>query len=98
MKLVNFKHKGLKNLYEKDIAKGVPADMAPKLKRQLFAMSEADQLDDLKAFPGWRLHPLKGKMAGIWSLVVTGNWRLIFGYKEDTNEASDIDLVDYHKD
>jgi plasmid maintenance system killer protein len=26
----------------------------------------------------------------------TGNWRLIFRYDEQTNTASDIDLIDYH--
>jgi plasmid maintenance system killer protein len=32
----------------------------------------------------------------LWSLTVTGNWRLIFRYDEPTNTASDLDLVDYH--
>jgi proteic killer suppression protein len=35
-------------------------------------------------------------MAGFWSLTVTGNWRLVFRYDEDTNTASEIDLLDYH--
>jgi proteic killer suppression protein len=46
-------------------------------------------------FPGWRLHPLKGDLKGLWSLTVTGNWRLIFRYDEKKNTASDIDLIDY---
>lgn len=96
MKLLSFKHKGLKNLYEKDSAKGLPQDSVPKLKRQLFAMSEAEKLDDLRAFPGWKLHQLKGELSGLWSMWVTGNFRLVFGYREEKNEASDIDLIDYH--
>ncbi len=40
--------------------------------------------------------PLKGELKGFWSLAVSGNWRLIFRYDEDTNTASVIDLVDYH--
>lgn len=96
MRLASFRHKGLKTLFETDAARGISAEMAPKLRRQLFALSEADELDDLAVFPGWRLHPLKGRKTGLWSLVVTGNWRLVFRYCEDTNEASDIDLVDYH--
>jgi hypothetical protein len=27
------------------------------------------------ALPGWRGRPLKGDLAGFWSLSVTGNWR-----------------------
>jgi toxin HigB-1 len=53
-------------------------------------------LEQLGRFPGWKLHPLKGDLKGFWSLTVTGNWRLIFRYDEKTNDASDIDLIDYH--
>jgi proteic killer suppression protein len=46
-------------------------------------------------FPGSRLHPLKGDLAGFYAVDVSGNWRLIFRFDEDSN-ATDIDLVDYH--
>jgi proteic killer suppression protein len=55
-----------------------------------------DTLEQAGRFPGWRLHPLKGELAGFWNLTVTGNRRLIFRYNEKTNTASDIDLTDYH--
>lgn len=29
--------------------------------------------------PGFRLHPVKGGMAGRWSVTVNGNWREPFG-------------------
>jgi proteic killer suppression protein len=51
-------------------------------------------LVQIAGFPGWRLHPLKGDLNGLWSLTVTGNWRLIFRYDEKANAASDIDLID----
>jgi plasmid maintenance system killer protein len=35
-------------------------------------------------------------MKGLWSLTVTGNWRLIFRYDKNTKTAGDIDLIDYH--
>ena len=33
-------------------------------------------------------------MAGLWSIRVSGNWRVIFRFED--NEAVDVDLVDYH--
>jgi len=60
------------------------------------ALETAETLDQMRRFPGWRLHPLKGDMKGLWSLTVTGNWRLVFRYDEQINSASDIDLIDYH--
>ena len=96
MRLVRFRHKGLRQLHEDGNAKGVPPTMADKVRKLLFALKTAETLEQLGRFPGWKLHPLKGDLKGLWSLTVTGNWRLIFRYDEQTNTASDIDLIDYH--
>jgi proteic killer suppression protein len=93
---VRFRHKGLRQLHEDGNAKGVPAAMADKLRKLLFALETAETLEQLGRFPGWKLHPLKSDLKGFWSLTVTGNWRLIFRYDEKTNTAGDIDLIDYH--
>jgi toxin HigB-1 len=96
MRLVRFRHKGLKQLYESGSAKGVPPAMADKLRKLLFALENADSLDQLGRFPGWKLHPFRGNLEGFWSLTVTGNWRLVFLFDEASMTASDIDLLDYH--
>ncbi len=96
MELVRFRHKGLRQLAEEGNAKRVPSAMADKLRKLLFALETAEHLGQLSRFPGWKLHPLKGRLEGFWSLTVTGNWRLIFHYDEETNTASEIDLIDYH--
>jgi proteic killer suppression protein len=96
MQLVRFRHKGLRHLHEGGNTKAVPSAMADKLRKLLFALETAETLEQLGRFPGWKLHPLKGDLKGSWSLTVTGNWRLTFRYDEQTNTASDIDLIDYH--
>jgi len=96
MQLVRFRHKGLKQLHEGGNAKGVPAAMADKLRKLLFALETAATLEQVGRFPGWKLHPLKGDLQGFWSLTVNANWRLIFRYEEETNTAGDLDLMDYH--
>jgi proteic killer suppression protein len=96
MQLVHFRHKGLRQLHEDASVKGVLSAMVDKLRKLLFALETATTLEQLGRFPGWKLHSLKGDLKGFWSLTVTGNWRLIFRYDEQTNTASDIDLIDYH--
>jgi proteic killer suppression protein len=62
----------------------------------------ADLLDRLNAssavkdmnFPGSGLHQLKGKLRGYWSVKVSGNWRVMFLFKN--GDAFDVDYVDYH--
>jgi proteic killer suppression protein len=44
--------------------------------------------------PGLRFHPLKGRHKGRYSLWVSENWRLTFGWHGV--DAIDLDLEDYH--
>ena len=96
MHLVRFRHKGLRQLYVDDNAKGLSASLVDKLRKLLFALETAQNLEQLGRFPGWKLHSLKGDLKGYWSLTVTGNWRIIFRYEQAVNTASDIGLIDYH--
>ena len=64
MRLVRFRHKVLKHLYEDDNLRGAPPALAEKLRKLLLAIETADTLDQLERFPGWRLHPLKGELKG----------------------------------
>ncbi|MDE0365159.1 MAG: type II toxin-antitoxin system mRNA interferase toxin, RelE/StbE family [Gammaproteobacteria bacterium] len=88
------RHKGLRALAEQNQARQLPQDLVPKLKRVLTLLDEARHPGDLAEQPGYRLHPLKGDMAGLWSIRVSGNWRVVFGFED--SEAVDVDLVDYH--
>jgi proteic killer suppression protein len=96
MRLAGFRHKGLGRLYADDNAKGLSVAIVDKLRKLLFALETAQNMAQLRRFPGWKLHPLKGGLKGFWSLTVTGNWRLVFRYDDVTNTASEIDLMDYH--
>jgi proteic killer suppression protein len=94
MAIKSFRHKGLRELFETGRSRGVRADLCSRLRRALTALDTAATLDDMKAIPGWRLHPLTGDRKGFWSISITGNWRLIFRFA--AGDASDLDLVDYH--
>ncbi len=92
--IVSIHHKGLRNFYETGNSKGLPAEQVPKIRRILTAIDEANEPEEIRLFPGWRLHPLTGDMQGFWSVTVTRNWRIIFRF-EDGN-ASELDYLDYH--
>ena len=52
MRLVGFRHKGLRQLYTDNYAKGVPPAMADKLRKLLFALETGENLDQVARFPG----------------------------------------------
>lgn len=89
----NIRHKGLKRFFEDDDRRGVDAVAAPKIARILARLDRAAKPEDM-GLPGYRLHPLKGDLAGLWSVTIGANWRIIFRF--DGIDVTDVDLIDYH--
>ena len=82
----SFRHRGLRR-------RQLRPDQVDKIERVLARLDEADQVVQMD-LPGFRLHALKGDLAGFWAVTVRANWRIIFRF--DAGHAYDVDLVDYH--
>jgi len=89
----DFRHKGLRAFFETGSTKGIDSRLAPKLRLRLAALHTAELVDDLD-LPGFRLHELKGDRQGVWSVTVSGNWRVTFEFIE--GNAYIVDYEDYH--
>lgn len=88
-----FRHKGVERFFLSGTKAGIQAAHATRLARQLQRLDVARRPQDMN-LPGWRLHPLKGDLAGHWSVAVSGNWRLTFAF--DGEDAVLVDYRDYH--
>jgi len=89
----SFRHRGLKALYEsRQPTKLAPAHVA-KLKRILTMLDQTSGPEGMD-IPGFRLHPLKGRLKGHYAVSVSGNWRVTFRFEE--GHAFDVDYIDYH--
>lgn len=86
-------HKGLEGFFNDGSKVGIQPAHAPRLKRQLAHLDQAASPQDMN-IPGWALHPLKGELAGHWSVSVNGNWRLTFTF--EGGDAVLVDYQDYH--
>lgn len=91
--IASFRHRGLKRLFEEDDHRGLSPAHVDKIKRILARLDEAAEVTNM-ALPGFGLHPLKGKLKGLWAVSVSGNWRIVFRFEK--GNAYDVDLVDYH--
>jgi toxin HigB-1 len=85
----SFRHAGIERFYRSGSKAGIQPKHAKRLKLQLAQLDVASGPNDM-AVPTWRLHPLKGDLAGHWSVWVDENWRLTFKF-----EGADVVLVDY---
>jgi len=89
----NFRHKGLQRLFQQDDGSKLPPDMVARIRLILSALHAAQAIEAMD-IPSFRLHPLKGKLQGFFSVTVRANWRIIFRF--EGSEAFDLDFVDYH--
>ena len=90
---MRIKHKGLRALHDKDSPARLPNELVSRLRRILAALHYASRPGEMD-YPGFRLHPLYGGLRGLWSVRVSGNWRVVFRF--EAGEAVDVDLIDYH--
>jgi proteic killer suppression protein len=89
----SFKHKGLKRYFETGNASGIQAAHKNRLRLQLLALNTAFYIEDMDV-PGYKLHQLKGSKKGLWSISVSGNWRITFEF--DDGNAYIVNYEDYH--
>lgn len=88
-----FSHKGIEAFFKKGTKAGIQVAHSERLRRQLAQLNQAQSSKDMN-LPGWRLHPLSGKLDGHWAVSVSGNWRLTLRFED--GDAFLVDYQDYH--
>ena len=88
----SFRHKGLEELYSTGKTRRIGGDLIRKCARILQLLELADRPEDLN-ISGFRFHGLHGEPKR-WSVRVTGNYRITFGWS--SGKAQEVDFEDYH--
>ncbi len=91
--ITSFIHKGLEKFYKTGTTSGIQANHAKRLRLILSNLDQAESPNDMD-LPGLRLHELKGNRKGIWSVTVSGNWRVTFRFVGRDPEI--VNYEDYH--
>ena len=88
-----FKHKGLEKFFVSGSKSGIQAKHAKRLRLILGRLNVAISPIDMD-LPGLKLHELTGNKKGIWSVTISGNWRITFRFKGENVDV--VDYQDYH--
>jgi proteic killer suppression protein len=88
----NFRHRGLKELFETGRSRRVAADLQRRIIHRLDALEAAERLESLNQ-PGFDFHPLHGKPQR-YSIHVNGPWCITFEW--ENARAQPVDLEQYH--
>lgn len=89
----SFRHKGIETFFRAGKASGIQAKHGKRLRLQLGRLDAASGPRDMNA-PGWKLHPLKGRLADHWAVWVDSHWRITFAF--ENGDAVLVDYQDYH--
>ena len=89
----SFAHKGLERFFLRGTKAGIQANHASKIRLILGRLHAAASVQDMD-LPGLRLHELAGERGGVWSVRVSGNWRITFCFED--GDAVVVNYEDYH--
>ncbi len=89
----SFQHRGLKRLYERGDRSLIRPDLQDRVEVMLAQLDVASSPEAMR-LPHYRLHTLKGRLKGYWSVTVKANWRIIFRFEGE--DVHDVELIDYH--
>jgi len=89
----SFKHKGLEDFFYTGSKRGILPNHANRLERILDRLNAAMEIKDMN-YPGSFLHQLTGDKKGLYSVKVSGNWRVFF--KFENGDAYIVNYDDYH--
>ncbi len=89
----SFRHKGLEVFFRDGEKNGIDPSHSARLARILDRLDASMSAQDMN-LPGLKLHELKGREKGAWSVTVSGNWMVVFRF--EGNDAVQVDYLDYH--
>jgi proteic killer suppression protein len=90
MVIKGWRHKWLRDFFEKGSTRGIQANQAAKIETRLDALNAATCPEDMDVLPGCRFHKRKDTGKGTYSVNVSGNWHITFRF-----ESGDGYVVNY---
>jgi len=92
--IISFASKETEKLFATGKSRKLPPEIIVRAIVRLTQLDSAREVTDLLMPPSNHLEALSGDRAGQWSVRITNQWRLCFGF--DKGEASDVEITDYH--
>ena len=91
----SFKDKETESIFNREWSRKLPGDLQRVALRKLRMLNRAMSLNDLRVPPGNSLEKLKGERVGQYSIRINDQWRITFRWR--SKDASDVEIVDYHR-
>ena len=90
----SFEDKETESIWNGTRSRRFPVEIQETARRKLRMINNAQIVEDLRVPPGNRLELLKGNLAGLYSIRINSQWRIVFQWKN--GEADHVRISDYH--
>jgi proteic killer suppression protein len=90
----SFRDANTEEVFKGKCPRGFPAHILRVARRKLGMIAAATKLDDLRAPPNNKLHPLKDDREGQYAIWVNDKYRVCFEWSDDG--ATNVEITDYH--
>jgi proteic killer suppression protein len=90
----SFKYTETEKIFKREFSKKLPRDIQRIAFRKLRMLNRSVSLNDLRVPPANRLQKLHGEREGQLSIRINDQYRICFKWK--SNDAYDVEIVDYH--
>lgn len=91
----SFKDNEAEKIFNRERSLKLPVDLQRTALRKLRMLNRAINLNDLRVPPANRLEKMKGDRADQYSIRINDQWRICF--KWSSNNAFEVEIVDYHR-
>jgi toxin HigB-1 len=91
----SFADRATEDVFNRRIARRLPADIQRTARRKLIQLDDAEDLRELTVPPANRLEALKRDRVGQHSIRINDQWRVCFVWRD--GDAYDVETVDYHR-
>ncbi len=94
--IASFRDEWLRAFFVEDQrSQHIPPDLESRLFRRLQMIDDATTDQDLRAPPSNHFEKVRGKLAGLHSIRVNNQWRLLFQWDGSRGEADGVYLDDH---
>ena len=92
----SFRDKETARVFAGRRAKKIPPDILERAEVKLAILDQAESLSELTQPPSNRLHKLSGEREGQWSISINMQWRIYFGFNDETGDAYGVEITKHY--
>ncbi len=92
----SIRDKNTLRIWSNEPCKKLPEAIQEPAREKLLIIHAMTRIEDLWMIPSLNVEKLSGDRRGQWSIRINKQWRICFCWNQETQTATQVEIVDYH--